>query len=320
MKLNNNRLLYLAYLLETKGIKNPEIQGEIMDHLASHIEGNMKRNNSSFHDALDTAFEEFGEENLMEIVKHRRGIFRQKRNRIMKHAAMILLLFISAGAFSIYHFGNEPEDTCASKDCPKEEKPVIGHSNAPFPDNTPGFGQLIDKVPERENSGKPNCLGKPKCNPEMSGFIHPLAEGSFPDRPQAREHQPPDAYPVPGNHPIVSGFGMRRHPIHKVMKMHKGIDIRAPLGTPVVATSDGRVSHISRKKTGYGNMIKIRHDETYKTLYAQLSKIDVELGQEVKKGQKIGEIGSSGTSTGPHLHYEVFQAGENVNPQDYVSM
>ncbi|MEM1326469.1 MAG: M23 family metallopeptidase [Bacteroidota bacterium] len=116
---------------------------------------------------------------------------------------------------------------------------------------------------------------------------------------------------------LLSGFGMRLHPIHKVRKMHAGIDFTAPSGTPILATGKGKVVRIERKKTGYGTNVMIDHGYGYKTLYAHMRAVDVKLGQEVIKGQKIGTVGNTGTSTGPHCHYEVILNDKKVNPIHY---
>lgn len=132
--------------------------------------------------------------------------------------------------------------------------------------------------------------------------------------------EPPSMLPIAGNFKISSSFGMRMHPIHKIKKMHKGADIPAPFGTPVLATSDGKVLVAEQKNTGYGNNIVIQHDETYQSRYAQLSELLVVVGQKVKKGDVIGKVGSSGASTGPHLHYEVLENGKHVNPENFLSL
>jgi murein DD-endopeptidase MepM/ murein hydrolase activator NlpD len=129
---------------------------------------------------------------------------------------------------------------------------------------------------------------------------------------------PPSTNPLQGNFKISSGFGMRHHPIQKAKKMHRGIDFKAPIGTPVVATADGVVETVKFDKSGYGKHIVVKHDDHYKTLYAQLSKMNVKEGEAIKKGQIIGEVGSSGASTGPHLHYEVIKDGAYQNPESYM--
>lgn len=119
---------------------------------------------------------------------------------------------------------------------------------------------------------------------------------------------------------ISSGFGMRMHPIKKEKMMHNAVDIKAPEGTPVYATADGMVRKVKqnhKEGTGYGRYIIIDHEEGFSTLYSQLSGYNVKEGEEVKKGDIIGYVGSSGMSTGSHLHYEVMKDGENVNPEDY---
>ena len=115
---------------------------------------------------------------------------------------------------------------------------------------------------------------------------------------------------------ISSGFGMRRHPILGYNKMHKGVDFAAPTGTPIYAAGDGVVDYKGRRG-GYGNYIRIRHNGTYQTAYAHMHRYakGMRRGTRVKQGQVIGYVGSTGRSTGPHLHYEVIQKGRQVNPR-----
>jgi len=116
----------------------------------------------------------------------------------------------------------------------------------------------------------------------------------------------------------LSGYGYRIHPIYKTRKMHWGIDFTAPRGTAVQATGDGVVKRIEKRRTGYGYNVVIDHGYGYESLYAHFSKILVKKGDKVKRGQKIGEVGSTGTSTAPHCHYEIKYKGKKVNPIDYV--
>lgn len=118
---------------------------------------------------------------------------------------------------------------------------------------------------------------------------------------------------------ISSGYGKRVHPITHKVKMHYGVDFVAEQGTPVIATANGRVIEKTFKEQGkgYGRYIAIQHDNVYVSVYTQLSGFNVEVGDVVKKGDVIGYVGSSGISTGPHLHYEVHKNGERVNPADY---
>ncbi len=117
---------------------------------------------------------------------------------------------------------------------------------------------------------------------------------------------------------IASGFGMRFHPIHKIKKMHTGMDFTAPSGTPIYATGNGSVSNDPRKRsTGYGRYVVIDHGYGYETLYAHMSKINVTKGQKVKRGEVIGFVGNTGRSTAPHLHYEVIKNGKKINPVNF---
>ena len=116
---------------------------------------------------------------------------------------------------------------------------------------------------------------------------------------------------------LLSGFGPRLHPVFKVMRMHNGIDFTAKSGTPIIATGDGTV-HRAERAGGFGNLVVIRHGNGYETYYAHMSKINVKKGQKVERGQVIGLVGSTGTSTAPHCHYEVHFHGKPVNPLSFV--
>ena len=115
----------------------------------------------------------------------------------------------------------------------------------------------------------------------------------------------------------ISGFGYRLHPIYKTRHMHTGMDFTADKGTEVYATGDGTIELIENKRWGYGKSIVINHGFGYKTRYAHLSAFKVKQGQKIKRGELIGLIGSTGRSTGPHLHYEVIKNGTKVNPIGY---
>lgn len=112
----------------------------------------------------------------------------------------------------------------------------------------------------------------------------------------------------------LSGFGMRLHPIHKVRRMHTGIDFTCSKGTAIQATGAGKVKSVFKKRSGYGIHVIIDHGYGYQTLYAHMSAVDVKVGQKVVRGQLIGKVGSTGTSTAPHLHYEVKFNGKKINP------
>lgn len=129
----------------------------------------------------------------------------------------------------------------------------------------------------------------------------------------------PSIWPVPKKYvKRIGPFGMRMHPILHVIKMHTGVDLSADRGTPVYAVGDGIVVRADNTASGYGNCIRINHGYSYMTFYAHLSKILVVPGQKVRRGQLIGLVGSTGRSTGPHLHYEVRINGNPVNPINYL--
>ncbi len=115
---------------------------------------------------------------------------------------------------------------------------------------------------------------------------------------------------------MASGYGYRMHPVYRILKLHEGMDFSAEKGTEVFATGDGRVSKAGYDK-GYGLCIVIDHGYGYTTRYAHLSKKYVNAGQSVRRGDKIGEVGSSGVATGPHLHYEVRLKDVPQNPANY---
>ena len=116
---------------------------------------------------------------------------------------------------------------------------------------------------------------------------------------------------------VSSRFGYRRDPFSGRYEFHDGVDIKAPWGTPVRATAEGKVIYAGWK-AGYGKTVIIRHAYGFKTLYAHLSKIKVKKGRWVKSGQVIGYVGSTGKSTGPHVHYEVWRYSRKQNPIKYM--
>ncbi|MBL7962993.1 MAG: M23 family metallopeptidase [Flavobacteriales bacterium] len=117
---------------------------------------------------------------------------------------------------------------------------------------------------------------------------------------------------------VASGFGMRMHPIHKIIKFHAGLDFTAPVGKEIHATGDGRVVTAEYATNGYGMYVVIDHGYDYRTLYAHLSDLRVRPGQQVKRGDVIGRVGNTGLSSGPHLHYEVHKGGEAVDPANFL--
>ncbi len=124
-------------------------------------------------------------------------------------------------------------------------------------------------------------------------------------------------WPVAGNYTITSRFGTRVDPITGAVKTHGGTDIAAAHGTPIVAAADGTVVISSYMAGGYGYYVKIKHNDTYSTLYGHCSVLLVSAGQTVKQGQVIAKVGSTGYSTGSHCHFEVIQNGIKVDAMKY---
>ena len=126
----------------------------------------------------------------------------------------------------------------------------------------------------------------------------------------------PSRMPLSGSR-LSSGYGMRDHPVIGGRRNHKGVDLAAPTGTPIYATADGIVGRADWFSS-YGLFVRIEHGADLETRYAHMSKLAVAAGETVKKGDIIGYVGSTGRSTGPHLHYEVRIDGVAVNPIPYM--
>jgi murein DD-endopeptidase MepM/ murein hydrolase activator NlpD len=134
---------------------------------------------------------------------------------------------------------------------------------------------------------------------------------------RAVQNDPPSIPPLKGDFHVTSDYGMRMHPYTKEKKLHRGIDIKAPTGTAIVATSDGEI--VFAKEDGLNGLkVVIKHDDEYESAYCHMSKISVKKGQGVKKGDIIGAVGNTGASTAPHLHYEVIKNGEYVDPSEFM--
>jgi murein DD-endopeptidase MepM/ murein hydrolase activator NlpD len=124
--------------------------------------------------------------------------------------------------------------------------------------------------------------------------------------------------PLVGETEIMSGFGVRIDPFLSRPAMHTGLDIRADVGDPVQVTANGTVT-VAGWTGGYGKMVEVDHGNGFATRYGHMSEIDVKVGQQVKTGQSIGKVGTTGRSTGPHLHYETRIDGEAVDPQKFLN-
>ena len=125
----------------------------------------------------------------------------------------------------------------------------------------------------------------------------------------------PLSWPVRG--PVKSGYGLRRSPWNGAREHHAGIDIGSPPGTPIESPAAGTVVQAS-SQGGFGKHVTLDHGNGVRSLYGHMKKLDVKVGQRVEKGQVIGLVGSTGHSTGPHLHYEVLLAGKPVDPSGFL--
>lgn len=129
----------------------------------------------------------------------------------------------------------------------------------------------------------------------------------------------PNGRPVGKFQGVSSSYGWRIHPVTGQREFHRGIDYRGKIGDPVIATANGMVEYAGfHKKSGYGNLIILDHKDGFRTLYGHMSKLLVKTGEYVYKGERIGEIGSTGLSSGPHLHYEVSFVQRKLNPAPFV--
>lgn len=117
---------------------------------------------------------------------------------------------------------------------------------------------------------------------------------------------------------LMSGYGRRYHPILRLTRLHTGLDFAAKTGTRIIATADGIVETVKKSKSGYGNHIIINHGYGYKTLYAHLSEIQVERGEDITRGHVIGLVGNTGLSLAPHLHYEIQVNDKAIDPLPFV--
>ena len=128
----------------------------------------------------------------------------------------------------------------------------------------------------------------------------------------------PSARPIATSVNFTSGYGVRSDPFNRGARMHGGIDLAGPLGTPIYATADGIVGRSEWNNGGYGNLIELNHGQGIQTRYGHLSQRLVQAGQRIHRGQLIGLMGSTGRSTGSHLHYEVRIDGRAVNPIPFL--
>lgn len=180
------------------------------------------------------------------------------------------------------------------------------------------FRQLFANWQAIERQQAPLAAAAPAAGLAAASRVTPAAS-AFGIGPLGRSSVAiPSRMPVEGVH-LSSDFGMRVHPVLGGRRAHKGVDLAAPVGTPIYATADGVVSRADWFSS-YGLYVSIEHGGSIETRYGHMSRLNVAAGQEVRKGDLIGFVGSTGRSTGPHLHYEVRVEGVAVNPIPYMQI
>lgn len=184
-----------------------------------------------------------------------------------------------------------------------------------------GRGQMYEiNIPDHPINDLPNNLTSVEQNyyQNLDTLVQSLILKNNPQEYRNSTYaQSSTGFLRPVNYRINSKFGMRKHPILGTMKMHTGVDFAAPKGTPIRAAKDGLVI-FADTKGGYGETIIIKHDQKYMTLYGHASKLIAHVGQEVRQGDIIALVGDTGRSTGPHLHFEVFENGQRINPERHL--
>ncbi len=200
---------------------------------------------------------------------------------------------------------------------PAEVDPVVPPEAALAPDPVT-FSQRRDRIrenPHQELGGLRTWAAEVlELAVTRTSSLHDLA-ADLEDK-QVQLAATPSVWPAKGW--VTSGYGRRVHPLTGRRHFHAGLDIAAAFGTPVIAPATGRVAFAGRKNRALGKTVIIDHGTGTRTWYGHLAEIHVERGERVVRGQQIAAVGSTGQSTGPHLHYVVEVGGKTVNPIDYV--
>lgn len=224
-------------------------------------------------------------------------------------------------------YGQQPEATPITIEPEKSnnnDKTVVGETlNSEWSSDRQAQKSPQEAIEERLNEQNPQLISAAPSNPGIynDAFQIPVGTNVGPELPGLSNPDDylPDApmrfngYIWPSKGVLTSGFGRRWG------RMHKGIDIAAPVGTPIMASAPGEVITAGWNSGGYGNLVKVRHPDGSVTLYAHNSRLLVRRGQKVEQGQQIAEMGSTGYSTGPHLHFEIHPSGSGAkNPMAFL--
>lgn len=218
--------------------------------------------------------------------------------------------------------GSGPAAAAASEASgPKPSSKADKELSEGYPDAT--VSSIVSRLPTHEPwAGHPGTKTSPSNNRGLGANQEGVNEegkgDEVDDEPAVEVPDDGTKFAVPVNGLCGSPYGKRMHPIQKVYKMHTGVDFKStPQGTPIYASKGGKVTFAGRKG-GYGNVVIIDHGKGMTTFYAHQSQIMVAKGQEVKQMQQIGKVGSTGNSTGPHLHFEVRKGGSPINPAQVI--
>lgn len=261
------------------------LKDEFLDHICCQIETEIAKGHT-FDQAVNVIFGAITIDELKEL-QQQTILFTNQKSRRMKN--LMFLFSISLIIFSGSFFFLKQEEQHLAIQLPSPE--------------------IITELSEDSFLNK----GRFKiCNSHFS------IEKEKADS-EIKPNLPPDISPLKSDYKVSSEFGMRKHTLTKTKKFHRGIDFIAPIGTPILATSNGIVIKVKKNIKGYGHHIIIKHDQQFSTLYAHLNEIKVAEGAEVLKGDIIGTVGTTGSSTQPHLHYEVIKEGKRVNPMAYCN-
>lgn len=243
------------------------------------------------------------DEEILEANQQDKAEISQEKAEIEKKLAEVKGLYAQAEAMKANLLKQEKQKEVAIASLTKQEKDaehISEEAEAAVQELVKQKQALRNKLLEEQRKEAAKKTGKPVATkPAYSG-------GKL-------------AWPVPASSNITSEFGYRIDPIKKVNKLHKGLDIAAPKGTTIVSADDGTVI-LASWVSGYGNTVVVDHDNGLVTWYGHMSAISVSEGDSIKRGGKIGEVGSTGDSTGNHLHFEVHTDSGPVNPRPYVGL
>ncbi len=254
----------------------------------------------------------------------------RKRLRVVLGVCAVFLLCALISFFASYKFYWEAKDLRTNQRAELDEllSTVEAMSNSIIVDRKIEQ-KFIDRVmllEEKLASVESEVLFRKRKNPLMIGGqrlgVNDIGDNYFNATERDIKHLKEVIAFIPLGKPVSGGlssnYGYRKDPFSKTKEFHAGVDFKGHVGDTIIATADGVVKKTRNAKGGYGKHVVIKHKNGYETLYGHLSKISVTKNQKIKAGDKIGELGSTGRSTGPHLHYEIIRYGKRVNPGRYI--